>query len=83
MWDTLQRIHDAPSRDHTMALLSQLVNYEPKSSSINKMASAMEDLKTHIAAIPPKSVLPDEYMIFKLMRIAGPAYDTVREILMG
>jgi hypothetical protein len=83
MWDTLRQIHDAPSRNRTMALVSQLVNYEPRSSSINKMASALEDLKTRIAAISPKSVLPDEYMILKLMKIAGPAYDTVREILMG
>jgi hypothetical protein len=47
------------------------------------MASALKDLKTRIAAISPKSVLPDEYMILKLMKVAGPACDTVREILMG
>jgi hypothetical protein len=55
-----------------MALVSQLVHYEPRSSSINEMASAMEDLKTRIAAVSPKSVL-----ILKLLKIAGPAFDTV------
>jgi hypothetical protein len=82
MWDTLSRIHNAPSRNRTMALVNQLVNYEPRTSSINEMASALEDLKSRIAAISPKSVLPDEYMILKLVKIAGPAYDTVRELLM-
>ncbi len=39
MWDTLRRIYDALSQNYTVALVSQLVNHEPRTLSVKEMAS--------------------------------------------
>jgi hypothetical protein len=83
MWAKLRQIHNAPSRNRTMALLGQLVNYECKTTSIIEMASALDKLRTKIISLSPRSALPEEWMILKLMKLAGPSYDTDKEIIMG
>jgi hypothetical protein len=66
-----------------MALLKQLVNYGSKSTSIVDTVLALDDLITKIIFLSPKSAIPKKWMILRLRKLVGSAYETVRKLLMG